>query len=42
MSQAEIEALLEALRLGLEGNAIDRITVTINPKSSKPKPKPKA
>ena len=41
MKPEEIEALLEALRLGLEGNAIDKITITISPKSRKPELKPK-
>ena len=34
MSAPEIEAILEAIKKGLEGNVIDRITITIKPKAT--------
>ena len=36
LNEAQIEALLAAIRLGLKGDAIEKIVITI-----KPKPKPK-
>lgn len=36
MDAEQIEALLAAIRLGLEGDAIEKIVITV-----KPKPKPK-
>lgn len=35
MSEAEIKVLLEVIQKGLEGNVIDRITITIKPNASK-------
>lgn len=32
MTQEQIEALVEAIRAGLEGDAIDKIEITIKPK----------
>lgn len=32
MTEAQIKALLEALKAGLEGDIIDKITITIKPK----------
>lgn len=37
MNEAQIETLVTAIRLGLEGDVIEKITITIKPK---PKPKP--
>ena len=39
MSEPEIEAILEAIKKGLEGNVIDRITITINPKATSKEPR---
>lgn len=34
MTQEQIEALVEAIRAGLEGEAIDKIEITIKPKQT--------
>ena len=34
MTAEEIRVLLEAIKKGLEGNVIDRITITIKPKAT--------
>ena len=39
MDKAQIETLVAAIRLGLEGDVIEKITITIRPKPV-PKPKP--
>lgn len=32
MTEGQIKALLEALKAGLEGDIVDKITITIKPK----------